>query len=133
MFYQSLQCYWKGAIICVLGNHDVWNYENKKQNREEHLSIEAVAKQIEQSFKESLFSSTRILLENALYLKLQDSAWGASWNTKGTRLSEEQIIEASVDELKAYFKKLQSLYLEALDFLERMRLSMQAMAFITMH
>ena len=116
MFYQSLQHYWKGAIICVLGNHDVWNYEDKKQNREEHLSIEAVAKQIEQSFEESLFSNTRILLENALYLKLQDSAWGASWNTKGTRLSEEQIIEASVDELKAYFKKASVVVLGGLGF-----------------
>lgn len=116
MFYQSLQYYWKGAIICVLGNHDVWNYEDKKQNREEHLSIEAVAKQIEQSFEESLFSNTRILLENALYLKLQDSAWGASWNTKGTRLSEEQIIEASVDELKAYFKKASVVVLGGLGF-----------------
>ena len=116
MFYQSWQYYWKGAIICVLGNHDVWNYEDKKQNREEHLSIEAVAKQIEQSFEESLFSNTRILLENALYLKLQDSAWGASWNTKGTRLSEEQIIEASVDELKAYFKKASVVVLGGLGF-----------------
>ena len=115
MFYKSLQNYWHGKIVFVLGNHDVWNYEDTEQNKEKHLSIEEVINLIEQNYQKKSYSSKPILLENALFLRLQDTVFGSKSNN-GIRLTEEKILAANPQELNAYCKKASAIILGGLGF-----------------
>lgn len=83
IFYRKLVKKWKrGKIFVVLGNHELWDYGRKKSNKED----------IVKTYRNLFESLGIVFLENNLYFKKRKTE---------IKLTEEEILHASQEELKA--------------------------------
>ncbi len=90
LFYKTLRDYWRGPIIGILGNHELWDCkteDNSKKNIEQIIA----------EYREVFSQNGCILLHNDLLVCKGINNWSL--------ISEETILRISDEELKGFIEK----------------------------
>ena len=88
MFYRSLRLLWKGEIIYVLGNHELWDM---------YSETERVMDEVISQFREDSNYGNLHILENELLVYYKGEKWAT--------IKENDILDASLDDLKSICDK----------------------------
>ncbi len=91
LFYNTLLENWKGSVIGVLGNHELWDSDTEKNGMSNPDVCSVIDKYIKYPLETYSRRRTAVLLENMLYVKYK--------NAEHRILSEEKILSSNEWEL----------------------------------
>ena len=109
LFYRELLRFWKGKIISILGNHELWNIQ--PENRYGEYRSKPLDRIIDEYRKEINLSGYKlcsVLLQNAIYILYK--------NTQDRVFEENQILDASDEELRNICSKSTLIILGGIGF-----------------
>lgn len=115
LFYKTLKKYWKGDVIAVLGNHELWDGNIDTVSDDNIRTVDEIVNE----YKEMVSDEERLLsglyntyfLQNDVYIVYKNKPFG------GKRLiREEQILNASIEELTQLFNKASTIVLGGVGF-----------------
>ncbi len=98
LFYNTLLENWKGSVIGVLGNHELWDSDTEKNGMSNPDVCSVIDKYIKYPLETYSRRRTAVLLENMLYVKYK--------NAEHRILSEEKILSSKL--YAEYWDKKQS-------------------------
>lgn len=102
LFYEELRRRWRGAIVAVLGNHELWYGDSDGLGEGRALSA------IFEDYERALSESGVHLLENALLFKYKGRTWQC--------ISEGLLLEADTDDLEELCRESTCIVLGGLGF-----------------
>lgn len=95
IFYKQLYCRWRGTIISILGNHELWDTSPMDVScKKEQRTITDITNDYRDLLNErdQLGNVTHMLLQNSLYILYK--------NKQGRVIEEEQILRSTDDDLR---------------------------------
>lgn len=116
LFYRLLKAQWKGDVVFVLGNHELWDGKANADVNDEIRSVDEIVNEYrervddrENDVSERLYNT--YILENDVYIVYKNKPFG------GKRIvRENQILDASIEELTELFRKSSTIILGGIGF-----------------
>ncbi len=116
LFYKKLRCFWKGRIIFILGNHELWDGYKEFSTSQNTREVEEIVNEYREISKYSYWSLNERLseitfLENDIYIVYKNLPFG------GVRvIREAQILNASVEDMTNLCSKASTIILGGIGF-----------------
>lgn len=109
LFYELVKKYWKGNVVFVLGNHELWDGKTDRFEDDYKRSVSEIVNEYRERFNNELYGT--YILENDVYIIYKNRSFN------GIRvIRENQILDASIEELTDLLGKASTIILGGIGF-----------------
>ncbi|MBE6879345.1 MAG: DUF4116 domain-containing protein [Ruminococcaceae bacterium] len=116
LFYRLLKAHWKGNVVFILGNHELWDGKAGAVTTDGVRSVDEIVNEYRERVNDrerhiSEWLTQTYMLENDVYIVYKNKSFN------GERvIRENQILDASIEELSELFEKASTIILGGVGF-----------------